>query len=339
MTSPLDPIDLRSDTVTRPGPEMRAAMASANVGDDVWGDDPTVTALEEKTAALLGHERALFVPSGTQSNLCALLSHCERGEEYIVGQNAHTYKYEAGGAAVLGSIQPQPIEFADNGTLDLELVAAKIKIDDPHFARTRLLALEDTQDGKALPLDYLQEAVDFAEQKGLSTHLDGARIWNAAAAQDVEVETITSLFDSVSVCLSKGLGAPIGSVLAGSDELIGRAHRWRKMLGGGLRQAGIIAAAGIYALDHHRARLVDDHEMAVAISEVLKEIDGVDVRAVNTNMVFADFSAYSHSSGRNVGEQLAEHQILGPVGPASGRIVTHLDLPADTPQRLAQALA
>lgn len=332
MTSDL--IDLRSDTVTRPGTAMREAMASAEVGDDVWGDDPTVTALEEQTAELLGKPAALFVPSGTQSNLCALLAHCARGEEYIVGQNAHTYKYEAGGAAVLGSIQPQPIEFEPDGTLDLDLVRSKIKPDDQHFARTKLLALENTQDGKVLPMGYISDARTLADDTGLSFHLDGARVWNAAAALDIAVAEIAAPFDSISVCLSKGLGAPLGSVLVGEIDLIDRAVRWRKMLGGGMRQAGIVAAAGIYALDHHRARMVDDHAMAQAIADAIGELPGIEILAVNTNMVFADFSSFEGDAA----ELFSNAGILTAIQPGRSRFVTHLDLPTDTPERIVDAL-
>lgn len=308
-------------------------MADAEVGDDVWGDDPTVTALEEKTAALLGKPDAIFVPSGTQSNLCALLAHCARGEEYIVGQNAHTYKYEAGGAAVLGSIQPQPIEFSPDGTLDLDKVAEKIKPDDPHFARTRLLALENTTDGKVLPLSYGRDVRAFVDEHGLSLHLDGARIWNAAIALGVSAAEVAEPFDSVSVCLSKGLGAPVGSVLAGSEPLIATAHRWRKMLGGGMRQAGLLAAAGIYALDHHRERIADDHAMAIRIAEALDALDDISVIAVNTNMVFVEFDHWEAAAGR-----LAEAGVLVRLSPGTSRFVTHLDLPDDTPEQLIAAL-
>ena len=327
-------IDLRSDTVTRPGDEMRQAMANAVVGDDVWGDDPTVHELEATTALLLGKDAALFVPSGTQSNLCALLAHCQRGEEYIVGQTAHTYKYEAGGAAVLGSIQPQPIEFQPDGTLDLDEVAAKIKPDNEHFARTKLLALENTVDGKVLPVDYLHAARELADSHSLALHLDGARVWNAAAALDVDVAVIAAPFDSVSVCLSKGLGAPMGSVLVGTADLIGAAKRWRKMLGGGLRQAGIIAAAGLYALRNHRERLHVDHEMATALGAAIDDVPGITTTAVNTNMVFCDFSGYDG----DVAAALADANILAAVGPAASRLVTHLDLPTDTPERVHAAL-
>ena len=313
---------------------MRAAMASAVVGDDVWGDDPTVHQLEAQTASLLGKDAALFVPTGTQSNLCALMSHCERGEEYIVGQNAHTYKYEGGGAAVLGSIQPQPIEFSPDGTLDLNIVESKIKADDPHFARTKLLALENTVDGKVLPMSYLQEARAFVTDHNLSFHLDGARVWNAAAELGIDVADIAAPFDSVSVCLSKGLGAPIGSVLVGNAEFIARAQRWRKMLGGGMRQAGIVAAAGIYALDHHRERLTDDHEMARRIGEALDSVAGVSTANVSTNMVFCDFSGYDG----NAAEALERNGIIAAVGAGTSRLVAHLDLPDDAPEQLVAAL-
>ncbi len=309
-------------------------MADATVGDDVWGDDPTVHQLEAYTASLLGKDAALFVPSGTQSNLCALLAHCQRGEEYIVGQNAHTYKYEAGGAAVLGGIQPQPIEFEADGTLDLDEVRAKIKPDNEHFAMTKLLALENTVDGKVLPLSYMTEGRALADEFGLRYHLDGARVWNAAAALGIDVAEIAEPFDSASVCLSKGLGAPVGSVLVGSASFIAAAKRWRKMLGGGLRQAGILAAAGIYALDNHRARLVDDHAMAQRMGDALDTVPGVATTAVNTNMVFCDFSGYDGDAPA----RFAEHNILAAVGPAASRLVAHLDVPTDAPERLVAAL-
>lgn len=327
-------IDLRSDTVTKPGQAMREAMASADVGDDVWGDDPTVTALETRTAALLGMDAGVFVPSGTQSNLCAMLAHCGRGDEYIVGQTAHTYKYEAGGAAVLGSIQPQPIEFAPDGTLDLDLVTEKIKVDDPHFAKTRLLSLENTVHGQVLSLDYCKQARALVDEHDLALHLDGARIWNAAAALAVPVAEVAAPFDSVSVCLSKGLGAPVGSVLTGSDELIASARRWRKMLGGGMRQAGVLAAAGIYALDHHRERVVDDHAMAGRLAESLEAVPGATVTSLHTNMVFCEFA-----EPEVVTAKLETAGILAAIGPYNARFVTHLDLPEDTPERVATALS
>lgn len=285
-------IDLRSDTVTRPSQAMRDAMANAVVGDDVFGDDPTVIQLEEFAAEMLGTESAIFASSGTQSNLMALLSHCERGEEYIVGQDAHTYKYEAGGAAVLGSIQPQPIEFEADGSLDLDKVKAYIKPDDFHYAKTKLLCLENTQGGKVLSMDYIQRAATLARSNGLAFHLDGARIFNAAVKLQIPVSEIAQHFDSISVCLSKGLGAPVGSVLCGTTELIGKARRWRKMLGGGMRQVGILAAAGIYALQNNVDRLADDHANASTLAKSLSTIDGLDVNpdAVETNMMFIEMS-------------------------------------------------
>lgn len=300
---------------------MRQAMAEAAVGDDVFGDDPTVNALEAKTAALLGKESAVFVPSGTQSNLIALMAHCQRGDEYIVGQLAHTYKYEAGGAAVLGSIQPQPIDMEADGSLSLERVASVIKPDDSHFARTRLLCLENTHTGKVVPLEYLEAARAFVDERGLALHLDGARIWNAAVAMGVPPAAVAEPFDSVSVCLSKGLGAPVGSVLVGNAGLINEARRWRKMLGGGMRQAGIIAAAGIYALDHHIDRLADDHANAELLAKLLGNVPGVTVKAQNTNMVFVDFGVADYPA---FAAGLRDQGIVALTGRSSSRLVTHL---------------
>ena len=291
-------IDLRSDTVTRPTAAMRAAMASAEVGDDVFADDPTVNALQERIAAMLGKEAAIFVPTGTQSNLCALMAHCGRGDEYLVGQSAHTYLMEGGGAAVLGSIQPQPIAQQADGSIALADITAHIKPDDAHFARTRLLALENTWGGKVLPLEYIDAATALAHRRGLATHLDGARLFNAAVASAPALgldaygaaERISKGFDSVSVCFSKGLGAPVGSALCGSKELIAKAHRTRKMLGGGMRQAGILAAAAMHALDHHVARLADDHANATRLAEGLQGLTGVIVQMPQTNILFVDIS-------------------------------------------------
>ena len=281
-------IDLRSDTVTTPCDGMRRAMAAAEVGDDVYDEDPTVKELEGKLAQMAAQEAGLFFPSGTQSNLAALLSHCQRGDEYLVAQNAHTYRFEAGGAAVLGSIQPQPLDSEADGTLDLDKVATAIKADDFHFAKTRLLVLENTFGGKVLPLDYLEQAGVLARQRGLGFHLDGARAFNAAAALGVDLAEVTARFDSVSICLSKGLGAPVGSVLCASGDIIARARRWRKITGGGMRQAGILAAAGIYALDHNVKRLREDHDRAQRLAEQLANIDGLEVPGgkAHTNMVF-----------------------------------------------------
>jgi threonine aldolase len=317
-------IDLRSDTVTRPTPAMREVMASADVGDDVYGEDPSVNRLQEVAAEMAGKEAGLFVPSGTMSNLIALLTHCQRGDEYIVGQQAHTYKYEGGGAAVLGSIQPQPLEFAADGSLDLEKVKGAIKPDDNHFARTRLLCLENTQGGKVLTLDYQRAAATIAREHNLGLHLDGARVVNAAVALKVSLETICQHYDTVSICLSKGLGAPVGSVLVGPKNFIAEAHRWRKTCGGGMRQAGVIAAAGQFALENQLDRLAEDHARAQRLAEGLKGIEGLSVTpdSGQSNMVFLDCAptiqpeliAYLQQRGILIG------------GYGQLRLVTHLDI-------------
>jgi threonine aldolase len=318
------PIDLRSDTVTRPTDAMREAMLRAPVGDDVYGEDPTVNALQERLAADLGFEAALFVPTGTQGNLLALMSHCERGDEYIVGADAHTYRFEGGGAAVLGSIQPQPIPQDADGTLSLDKVEAAIKPVDPHFARSRLLALENTWHGRPLPFDYLAKAGELARRKGLGFHLDGARLYNAAVAYGRPARDVAAPFDSVSVCLSKGLGAPVGSVLLGDAALIGRARRWRKVAGGGWRQAGMLAAAAMHALDHHVARLADDHARAARLAEGLRRIEGLQVKGCHTNMVFVDVPAprlkdlAAHMDSRGIRLSIGYLPSI--------RMVTHLDV-------------
>jgi threonine aldolase len=317
-------VDLRSDTVTRPTPSMREAMARAEVGDDVFGDDPTVNALQERVAALLGKEAALFVSSGTQGNLCALMSHCGRGDEAIVGQLAHTYRYEAGGAAVLGGIQPQPLPQQPDGTLLLADIEAAIKPDDEHFARTRLLCLENTWNGKVLPRVYLDEATALARRRGLATHLDGARLFNASVASATPPHVIARGFDSVSVCFSKGLGAPVGSALAGSREFIARARRVRKMLGGGMRQAGLLAAAAAYALDHHVERLAQDHVLARRLADGLARIPGVDLTAPDTNIVFASLQ---DGRTRALLAHLERRGVLA-TGLIGLRFVTHLDVDA-----------
>jgi threonine aldolase len=319
-------VDLRSDTVTQPTPAMREAMMAAPLGDDVFGDDPSVQALQERVAAITGKEAALFMPSGTQSNLCAMLAHCERGDEYIVGQNAHTYRYEGGGAAVLGSIQPQPLAQNAGGQMQLADIAAAIKPDDPHFARTRLLCLENTWNGHPMPTDYLDQATALARAHDLAVHLDGARVFNAAVAAGgdpyVAVRGIVDRFDSVSVCFSKGLGAPVGSALCGSAELIRRALRWRKMLGGGLRQSGLLAAAAHHALDHHVRRLADDHALAQRLAQGLAGIDGLVVRSAQTNIVFVDVA---DGRGPDLLAHLAHDGVLA-TGLIGLRFVTHLDV-------------
>ncbi len=318
-------VDLRSDTVTQPTAAMREAIARAVVGDDVFGDDPTVNALQERVAALLGKEAALFMASGTQSNLCGLLAHCGRGDEYIVGQLAHTYRYEGGGAAVLGSIQPQPLPNQPDGTIKLDDIAGAIKPDDPHFARTRLLALENTWSGQVLPASYVAEACALAHSRGLATHLDGARLFNAAVASGRPAAELARDFDSVSICFSKGLGAPIGSMLVGSNELIQRALRVRKMVGGGLRQVGLLAAAADHALTHHVDRLADDHRLARRLAEGLAALPGVTVTPPQTNIVFAQVS-----DGRTPAllAHLKAHGALA-TGLIGLRFVTHLDVDAE----------
>ena len=327
-------VDLRSDTVTRPTKAMRAAMLDAEVGDDVYGEDPSVNALQQRLATDLGFEAGLFVPSGTQSNLLALMSHCERGDEYIVGGDAHTYKFEGGGAAVLGSIQPQPIVQNADGTLPLDKVAAAIKPIDPHFARSRLLALENTWHGRVLPADYLRAAQDFVRERGLALHLDGARLYNAAVASGVSAREIAQHFDSVSVCLSKGLGAPVGSVLVGSAALIDKARRWRKVTGGGWRQAGMLAAACVYALDHHVARLADDHARAARLADGLN-IPNVNLLGLHTNMVFVDVPA---DRLRELDNHLRAASVRISIGYLPTlRLVTHLDIDDDGVTRVIEA--
>jgi threonine aldolase len=319
-------IDLRSDTVTRPTPAMRAAMAAAEVGDDVFADDPSVNALQERIAAMLGKEAALFVPTGTQSNLCGLMAHCGRGDEYLVGQMAHTYRWEGGGAAVLGSIQPQPLAQAADGTIALAEIEAAIKPDDAHFARTRLLALENTWGGKVLPQTYVQQAADLAHARGLATHLDGARLFNAAVASGGDARAtarrLAEPFDTVSVCFSKGLGAPVGSALCGPKELIARAHRVRKMLGGGMRQAGVLAAAVLHALDYHIDRLAEDHAHARQLAQGLQGLPGVQCEMPDTNIVFVDVAP---ERAHGVVERARAQGVLC-TGLYRLRLVTHLDV-------------
>jgi len=332
MSQPI--VDLRSDTVTRPTAGMRRAMLEAPLGDDVFGDDPSVNLLQARAAALLGFEDALLFPSGTQSNLAALMSHCQRGDEVIVGQQAHTYRYEAGGGAVLGSIQPQAVANRPDGTLDLAEVEAAIKPDDPHFARTRLLALENTVGGRAIARRYLEDALALARRRGLATHLDGARLFNAAVALGSEARELCRGFDSVSLCLSKGLGAPAGTVLVGSRELIARARRMRKILGGAMRQAGVLAAAGLYALENNVVRLKDDHANAERLARGLRAA-GYEVEGPHTNMVFVRVPA---EKARGLQSKLETHGILVLPGPRM-RLVTHLDVDAAGVERAVAAFA
>ena len=335
--------DFRSDTVTQPTPAMREAMFKAPLGDDVFADDPSVNALQEHAAQLLGFEAALFAPSGTQTNLIALWGHCQRGDEAIVGQSWHTYRWEAGGMAVLGSIQPQPVETQPDGTLRLADIAAAIKPDDPHFARTRLVVLENTTGGQVLPPAYIAEVAQLARERGLALHLDGARLFNAATANaarhgtDVydEARALCGHFDSVSLCLSKGLGAPVGSLVLGSAAFIRQARRTRKILGGGMRQAGVLAAAGHYALQHHVRRLAEDHahlnQLALGLQEMGRShpaLQGrITVQPWQTNILFTDIHP---DIAPAFTDWLAQHQVRVTSGLYAGqtrlRWVTHLDV-------------
>ena len=322
-------VDLRSDTVTQPTAAMRQAMMAAKLGDDVFDDDPTVHALQQRIAALTGKEAALFMPSGTQSNLCGILAHCGRGDEYIVGQMAHTYRYEGGGAAVFGSVQPQPLQQDAQGMMKVDDIAAAIKPDDPHFARTRLLCLENTWNGHVMPDAYLSQACEVARSKALATHLDGARVFNAALASASpgqstfeRLRQIADHFDSISVCFSKGLGAPMGSALCGTKELIERARRVRKMAGGGLRQTGLMAACALHALDHHVERLAQDHALAQRLAQGLQGIAGMSVRSAQTNIVFIDVQ---NGRGQALRDFLQQQGVLI-TGSIGLRLVTHLDV-------------
>jgi len=330
-------IDLRSDTVTQPTAAMREAMMAAPLGDDVFGDDPSVNALQEKIAAMLGFEAALFVPTGTQSNLCAILSHCQRGDEYIVGQMHHCYRWEGGGAAVFGSVQPQPLAHQPDGTLALADIEAAVKPDDPHFARTRLLALENTLGGKVIALDYIEQATALARSKQLATHLDGARLFNAAVASGTPARDITRHFDSVSVCFSKGLAAPAGSALCGSRELIAKARRIRKMAGGAMRQAGVLAAAASYALDHHVERLAQDHALARRLAEGLAGVEGLQVEPPQTNIVFIDLVGAARDRSQGLLDALKAEGVLA-TGLYRLRFVTHLDVDAADIERAIGAV-
>ena len=352
-------VDLRSDTVTQPTPAMREAMFAAPLGDDVFADDPSVNALQEKIANMLGFEAALFTPTGTQSNFCGILTHCQRGDEYIVGQMAHCYRWEGGGAAVLGSVQPQPLAHAADGSLPLAEIEAAIKPDDAHFAKSRLFCLENTIGGKLLPFSYVQAATELAQSKGLARHLDGARLFNAAVAQAMQLDAslvapgaqptamsqnllagalvqarrIAQCFDSVSVCFSKGLGAPVGSALCGSKAFIQKAHRIRKMAGGGMRQAGLLAAGAQHALDHHVARLADDHALAAKLGTAFAAIDGVTVDPVHSNIVFVELGGAAAAKAAGFLEHLKAHNILA-TGLYRMRFVTHLDVDAGGVERV-----
>lgn len=329
-------VDLRSDTVTQPTVAMRQAMMAAPLGDDVFADDPTVNLLQERLASQLGFEQALFFPSGTQSNLAAILSHCQRGDEYIVGQMAHTYRWEAGGAAVLGSVQPQPLDQAANGQMDLAKIESSIKPDDAHFAMTKLFTLENTWAGQLLDHEYVVAATNIAKKHGLQCHLDGARFFNGAVKQaSLDSSTVMQAaskmigpFDSVSVCFSKGLGAPVGSVLCASADVIKKAKRIRKMAGGGMRQAGFLAAAALYALDHHVERLQQDHDLATRLYQGLKDIPDLDISPAQTNMIFLTAKNANDEKFKGLTQYLTQNGILT-TGSYQLRFVTHLDVNQD----------
>lgn len=325
----MDWIDLRSDTVTHPTPAMREAMARAEVGDDVYGDDPTVNELEAYSAELLGKTAAMFVPSGTMGNLTAILSQCERGEEVILGALSHTFRFEAGGIAALGGLHPHTLPNAPDGTLDLDHIRSAIRPDDEHYPRTRLIALENTHNlcmGAALTAEYTQAVGQLAAEHRLRLHIDGARIFNAAAATSRSVAELVAPADSVTFCLSKALCAPVGSVVCGSHELISRARRIRKQLGGGMRQAGIIAAAGLVALEQMAPRLVKDHERARNLAADLAAISGIEVLnpEPQSNMVYIRFDAASGRESASVAASLAEQGIkVVPRSETDMRLVTH----------------
>lgn len=322
-------IDLRSDTVTQPTSAMRQAMAKADVGDDVYGEDPSVNRLQEMAASMLGKEAALFVPSGTMGNLASILAHCGRGDEIILGNLAHTFLYEAGGISALGGIHPHTIPNQPDGTLDLEDIRNAVRPSDAHMPVTKLITLENTHNrcgGAALTVEYTRSVRELADIHGLLIHLDGARIFNAATALDVEARELAAPADSVTFCLSKGLCAPVGSVICGTREFIHRAHRIRKQLGGGMRQAGILAAAGIVALEEIVPRLKEDHTRAVNLASGLADISGVipDSKAPPSNMVYLSLGESIPLDAREVSRQLKERGVLvGTVGARRFRLVTH----------------
>jgi threonine aldolase len=336
-------IDLRSDTVTKPTPEMREAMAKAEVGDDVYGDDPTVNRLQEMAAEMTGHEAGLFVSSGTMGNLAAVLAHCGRGDEVILGKEAHTFRYEAGGISVLGGVHSCQLPNQPDGTIALDDIAGAIRYDDPHQPITRLVTIENTQNrcgGKCLSVEYTNQVVEFAHECGLLVHLDGARVFNAAAGLGVDVKELTAPVDSVTFCLSKGLSAPVGSVLCGTKEFIEKAHRIRKMLGGGMRQAGILAAAGIVALEKVVPRLGEDHVRARTLAEGLSENRGLilDEGTPATNMIFMNLSDDVGMSANEVAEKMKEHGVLaGVAGSRRFRFVTHYWIDDDGVDKAVEA--
>jgi threonine aldolase len=327
-------VDLRSDTLTKPTPAMRQAMAQAEVGDDVFGEDPTVNRLEKMAAERLGKEAALFVASGTMGNLVSQLAHCNRGDEMILGENAHTYYYEQGGSAAIAGIHPRTLPNLPDGKLALEDIEAAIRPDDVHFPATRLIVLENTHNlcnGSPLEVEYMQAVKKIADRHGIKIHVDGARIFNAAAALAVDVRELSAAADSVSFCLSKGLAAPVGSVVCGTKDFIASARRARKVLGGGMRQAGVLAAAGIIALTEMTERLAEDHANARRLAEGLAEMDGlaIDPNVIKTNIVFFD-TTRKDTPARELQRRLyQEGVIILAYGSRRLRAVTHYHVTAD----------
>jgi len=324
-------VELRSDTFTLPNESMRAAIAAADIGDDVFGEDPSVNRLQEMAAEIMGKEAALFVPSGTMANLVSLLSHCRRGDEIYLGNRSHIFLYEAGSSAAVGGIHPHPLPNNEDGTLNLDDIENAVRSDNPHYPRSRLLCLENTHNmcwGSPLSLGYTREALALAKNMGLRAHLDGARLFNAALAEGTTPKGLADGFDSVSFCLSKGLGAPVGSLVCGSGDFVQTALRMRKQLGGGMRQAGIIAAGGIYALENMVERLADDHAMARRLAKGISTIEGLEipVERVKTNILFCDVVAEGMTAA-DVAERAAAHGVrLLPTGPRRLRLVTHYGL-------------
>jgi threonine aldolase len=338
----MEMIDLRSDTVTRPTPEMRAAMAAAPVGDDVYGEDPTVNDLQALAAARLGKEAGIFVPSGTMGNLASLLAHCGRGDEVIMGTQSHTFLHEQGGLAALGGIMSYTIPNQPDGTLRLEDIEAAIRGEDQHEPRTRVVSLENTQNachGSPLPPDYVSAVCALAHARGLKVHIDGARIFNAAVALGVDVKALVKEADSVTFCLSKGLAAPVGSLICGDASFIAAVHRARKVLGGGMRQAGIIAAAGKVALETMTERLGEDHERAKRLAESFAELSGVVVGPVHTNIFYFSLTAACPLDGAALAQELKTRGILLPNrGPRSFRLVTHCWITDEDVERVCGAM-
>ena len=318
-------IDLRSDTVTTPGPDMRQVMANAEVGDDVYDDDPTVNLLQDRLAEMLGKEAGLLMASGTMSNLSAMLSHCGRGDEIITAKQYHVFSDEAGGAAIVGGIMFETLETSADGALEPDAIRGAVKPDDIHCPVSRLLCLENTHHGKAIALDRMRAAADAGRAAGMQVHLDGARFFNAVKALNISPADLAGVADTVSICLSKGLGTPAGSVLVGPQEMINKAKRIRKFLGGGMRQVGVLAAAGLYALDHHIERLTDDHNRAAELAAYLSAMDGLAIETA-TNMIFISSQSSQPIDAHHLAKVLADHGVLITPGDASTRLVMHLEV-------------